>query len=321
MALPTESRQIDDVLSHTTDLYLDDLDDQVYASNPTYIRLDAKGRIVEGGAQMNWGLIYDKVPGGSYGRGDNFDTSIVNTKTQFRAPWARYYANCTIDGLEEVANSGANALVDAVETLMAQAEMRIADEMGTDLIQSVGTDPDKLLGLLNYVNDGTVGGVSSYAGITYGTDTLGAAIKAQVNTTGGPFSMSAVNVEFGRATVNPAKPDLLLSDQALWNKAWDRVQPTQRLEAGSDFNDITRAGVSVIKFNGADWVVDSHVPSGYLFGINTNFLELVVMRGRNMVFEGWFRPANRDQRIGQVLWAGQLRGRAPRLNFLMTALT
>jgi hypothetical protein len=321
MALPTESRQIDDVLSHTTDLYLEDLDDQVYSSNPLYIRLDNAGRIVEGGAQMNWGIIYDKVPGGSYGRGETFNTSIVNTKTQFRAGWARYYANCTIDGLEEVANSGANAIVDAVETLMEQAKMRIADEMGTDLIQSGGTDSDKLLGLLNYVNDGTIGGISSYAGITYGTDTLGAAIKAKVNTTGGAFSLSGLNVEYGRATINPAKVDLILTTQTIWDKIWDRSQPSQRFSAGSEHNDLTKLGYSVVKFNGADVVPDTHVPSGYIYGLNTNFLELVILRGRNMVFEGWFRPANLDQRIGQVLWSGQLRGRAPRLNFVMTGIT
>ena len=77
----------------------------------------------------------------------------------------------------------------------------------------------------------------------------------------------------------------------------------------------------MVRFNGADCVVDSHVASGQIIGLNTDYLELITLSGRNMVFEGWFRPANADQRIGQVLWAGNLKGVAPRLNFIETSVT
>jgi len=321
MALPLDNRQIDDTLTMTTDVYLEDLYDQVYLSNPFFVRLDTKKRIVEGGAELRAGIIYDKVPGGKYVAGQAFDTSIVKNRTQFIFPWTRYYGACNIEGLTEIINRGAYAIADEIEVQIEMARMRIADDIGTDLIQGDGTDATTITGLANYINDGTIGAASSYAGITYGTDAMGTSVKAITNTTGGAFSLSLTNSVMGRATIQPTRPDLLLTTQAIFDKAWDRIQPSQRINGNSDYDDITRAGFNVIVINGADLVADSHVPTGYMYQITTDYVTVGVLSGRNMVFEGWFRPANLDQRIGQVLWAGNMVGRQPRVNAVITGIT
>ena len=320
MALPTDGRQITDILTETTDVYMDDLHDQVYKSNPLLVRLMSKGRVIEGGAQLRQGFIYDKVPGGAYAAGGTFDTSITQTKTQFIWPWTRYYGACNLDGLTEIINQGPYAVVSSVEVILEQARQRISDDIGTDLLQADGTDATRIVGLAGYVNDGTLAANSTYGGITYGTDTLGSSVKAQVNSTGGPFSLSVLNQDFGKATIQPSKPDLILLTQTLWDKLWERVQPSQRIE-DPGFNDLTNVGYQVVRFNGADCVVESHMLSGQIIGLNTDYLELITLQGRNMVFEGWFRPANADQRIGQVLWSGNLKGASPRLNFIETSIT
>src|SRR3990167_5855789 len=321
MAVPTDGRQIDNLLSTTLDYFMPDLYDQVYNSNALFGKLAEMGNIVEGGAQCNAGLIYDKVPGGPYGKNEAFNTDEVETTTQFRWPWARYYANGTIDGLEAILNSGEYALVNRVETMVEQCKMRLCDDLGSDLITSLGTDSRRVVGLAAYVNDGTIGGATTYGGITYGTDTLGAANKSETETTGGAFSLSGVNVQYQEASKRPTAPNLVLTTQTLGNKWWDRAQPAQQIPSGSDFNYMAKLGFDVIKMNRADVIEDSHVPTGYIYILTTDYMELQVIKERNLVWDGWYRPGNRDQRIGQVLWAGQLVGRSPRLNAVMTGVT
>lgn len=68
-------------------------------------------------------------------------------------------------------------------------------------------------------------------------------------------------------------------------------------------------------------VVDSHVPAGSLFGLNTGYLKLIMHRDRDFHFTGFKIPLNQDAIVGQILWAGNLVVPSPRLHFQMRGLT
>jgi len=248
--------------------------------------------------------------------------SRKETKVPMVFDWRQLWVNLSIDGLTMLQNAGAAKVIDLVDTETDTARLTIADTLGTGLFgdgTGTVTSAKAINGLLQAVDDST--NYSTYGGITRGADAVGLAVKGVYDATGGAISLSAVNAQFGVATIQPEKPDLIVTTQTLWSKLWDRVQPQQRYPTGPAFNDLAEIGFDVININGASIVVDSHVPSGYLFGLNTNYVKLVVHSQRDFHFTGFKVPINQDAIVGQILWAGNMVAMAPRMHFQMRGLT
>ena len=203
---------------------------------------------------------------------------------------------------------------------METARLTLADLLGVDLfLDGTGNAAKALLGLIAAIDDGT--NIAAYGGITRDASAVGTAAKGKLNTTGGPLQLALLNSVMGTATIQPHRPDLIVSPQAMWDRGWERVQPQQREPAGPGFDDLARVGFTAINFNGAAWVVDSHTAAGNVWLLNTDFIKLIVHRDRDFKFSGFQSPVNQDALIGQILWAGQLVVQAPRLSARMTGLT
>jgi hypothetical protein len=323
MPLPSDTRVLADIASTTLDTFLDGLVDNVFQSNPLWIRLASRERILlDGGDKIRQPIIYDKLNSNWYSGLDTFDITRRLTKVPLLFNWKQAWTNLTIDGLTMLQNSGAAKVIDLVEAEMDTARLTIADLLGVGLFgdgQGVVTSAKAIDGLLAAIDDGT--NYATYGNITRGVDAVGTSIKAIYNATGGAFAYSAVNIQYGNATIQPEKPDILLTTQTLWNRFWDRAQPSQRVPQGPGFDDLARIGFDAINFNGAAVVVDSHVPAGCVFGLNTNYIKLIVHKDRDFHFTGFKIPTNQDVITGQILWAGNLVVTSPRLNFQMVGLT
>lgn len=324
MGLPSDSRQLADIAATTLDTYLKDLVENVFNSNALWVRLASRDRIMlDGGDKIRQSIIYDKLNSDWYTGLDEFDVTRKLTKVPLIFTWKQAYANISIDGLSMLQNSGAAKVIDLVETEMETAKLTISDMLGTGVFgdgTGTVTSAKALDGLLVAVDDST--NYSTYGGVSRATaDAVGLAIRGIYNATGGTFSLPAVNTEFGRATIQPEKPDLLCTTQTLWNKFWERVQPSQRTPSGPGFDDLARIGFDTINFNGAAVTVDSHCATGYLFGLNTKNVKLLVHRDRDFHFTGFKIPINQDAIVGQILWAGNLVVPSPRLHFQMRNLS
>jgi len=68
-------------------------------------------------------------------------------------------------------------------------------------------------------------------------------------------------------------------------------------------------------------VVDSHVPSGSVYFLNTEYIKLIIHSQRNWSPTGWKYPTNQDAAIQQLLWAGELVIPSPRMQVLATAVS
>ncbi len=84
---------------------------------------------------------------------------------------------------------------------------------------------------------------------------------------------------------------------------------------------MAQIGFDAINFNGAACVVDSHVASGSIWGLNTKRIKLIMHEKRDFYFTGFKIPLAQDAIVGQILWAGNLVNSAPRLNFQMRGLS
>lgn len=323
MANPTDSRSLGDVASAAVDAYLPGLIDNFFNSNPFWIRLASKERILlDGGDLIRQPIIHDRVNGGSYSGLDTFDIQRRATKTVMQFDWAQYEANVTIDGRTLLKTSGAGSRVlDLVEAEMEIARLTLAELLGADLfLDGTGNSSKAILGLIAAVDDGT--NVASYGGITRSANgTQGTAVTGNLNTTGGALSLPLINTAMGSATIQPHRPDLIITTQAMWDRFWERSQPQQRESSGPGFDDLARVGYTAINFNGAAVVVDSHCAAGNAWLLNTDFFKLVIHRDRDFEWTGFQKPSNQDAMVGQILWAGQLVCMAPRLHTRMTGLT
>jgi hypothetical protein len=95
------------------------------------------------------------------------------------------------------------------------------------------------------------------------------------------------------------------------------VQPSQRYPVGPGFDALAKIGFDAININGAAVVVDAHSPAGYVWGLNTRYVKLVMHEKRDFHFTGFKVPINQDAIVGQILWAGNLVVTSPRLQFQM----
>ena len=323
MPLPSDSRTLADVASAAVDSYLPGLIDLYFNSNPLWIRLASKERVIlDGGDLIRQPILYTQLTGGSYSGLDTFDTNRVQTKTVLQFDWAQYYVNLTVDGRTMLKTSGAGSRVlDLVEAEMETARLSLAEELGDDLfLDGTGNSGKDILGLIAAIDSGT--NVATYGGVGRNNgDALSTAVQGNLNTTGGALSLALINTGMGSATIQPQRPDLLITTQIMWNRFWERVQPSQREPSGPGFDDLSRVGFTAINFNGAAVVVDSHIAAGNVWCVNSETFKLVIHKDRDFKFTGFQTPTNMDALIGQILWAGQLICQSPRLNIRFTGLT
>lgn len=314
MALPIDGRQFNNVLATTFDAKLPRLIDAFFRSNPLFVRLHSRDAIKhDGGASIRTPLIYTDLGGGSYGKGDTFDTSFREFMTDLLLNWKRNYAPIVLDNLETAMNSGVARVIDLVDAVMETAKMTLANNCGTQSFgDGTGNGAKDMDGLAI-----AVASTGTYGGIVRDGSLQGNAVTAQVNSVGGAFSLSMVNTSMGTATVGAEKPDLIITTQTIWNKFWDRIQPAQRF--GSE--DMKKAGMESIQFNGCDVVVDSHCPDGFIYLLNTKYVEFWIMTGNDFKIRGPFDVYNQDSFIGQCILYSNLVVPNPRMQARISNVT
>lgn len=269
--------------------------------------MSRKGIKLGGGRDIEYPVLYAKVPGGSYRGFDTLDVSWVSQIQNANLDWKQYYAAVTIDGLSEILNGGPDAVITLVSAYMENARRKLEDALGSDLFGS-NTNVKALDGLQAAVDDST--NVTTYAGISRSTNTFW---KANYHDNGAAqITLAQMQTDYGNATVGQTAPDLVVGDQTVYNEIWNKVQPQQRFGNGEGVG----VGFPFIQFNGAKIMVDGHfataVGSHGLYFLNTEYMELWVHKLRDFFLTGWMQPSNQDARTAHLYWAGNVGITAPR---------
>lgn len=199
---------------------------------------------------------------------------------------------------------------------MKNAEKTMKKKLSTGLYSGGGGG--HIDGLLKICDDST--NYTTYGTINRSTNTWA---RAHLNTTGGSITLSSIQSMVGDCTYDNEKPDLCITTQTIYDAIWVLLQSQQRFPAGvGRDNDLARAGFPSIDWNGyMDIVVDSNCPSGYLFFINSDYLEFYVSDKRNFTFSGWKEWVNQDARSGQILTYCNVAASAPRYFGAMSGRT
>ena len=325
MALPVDTRTANNLVTSTIDTWLPDLIDNFFKSNPLFARMLASNNVkLDGGYFVRQNLIYAGVGGGSHATGTPYDTSLKQWMTYMLFPWTELYAPLAMDETEEARNQGAAAVVDYALSLEKVAELTLFDTFGTQIFATApgAIDLQTLIQGIPGYNSGSV-----YGGITADTSAQGLAIapnSGNVNTVGGPFSWDLMQTLYGAATYGAEEPDLIITTQAIYNKALLRAIPAQRWRS----EDLKKVfGAEGLGYNRADIMVDQHCASGYIFMLNTKYWKLVLNRNRAFIRRSSLYDLERFPIYNDSLWVDQIVAQcnlidcAPRLSAYESSVT
>jgi hypothetical protein len=307
----------------------------------------------DGGTSITRTLIYNKLNGGAFKKGETFNIAHVQTETALSITPKFYEVNITLYGTDGVLNRGRSASFSQVELKMFNASACMAELLAKALLSDgqtsaadsvtssyvLKTDAE-LDGLLAWIDDGNsyssystatdvtkaftaIGGITrsdmfTSAPTFTGATTVAAAkggINAYVDRNFATFSLNTVNAAWGEAHKSASNyVDTILVDQAGYNRFWNAIQPNQRYQD----TELGKIGFRGFRFNGmADVVVEHHLPAQLMLGVNSNFLELYMSTDPKYQFgfTGFKEAQNSVDYAGQFLFSGNLYYPSPRSAF------
>lgn len=217
----------------------------------------------------------------------------------------------SISGLEQLQNSGPEALIDLLESRIGNAERTMMNNMSADMYSDGSADGGKQIGGLQLLvaddpTSGTVGGINratwSFWQNQYfrdSTDGNTAATSANIQ--------SYMNALYLRCARGTDRVDLILADNAYYKLYWESLQSIQRITS----DNTASAGFMSLKYMDADVVFDGGyngaAPSNHMYFLNTNYIHFRPHRDRNMVPLNPDRFAvNQDAMVKLIAWAGNM---------------
>jgi hypothetical protein len=300
--------------------------DNYYKVSPTFA-LIFKGDTVRpfpGGTQIQQPIQYAPLKAGPFAAGSTFDISYVNTDTAMTFLVKFYYANVTIQGTQIPINRGDNAVMSFVEEKMVNGSQALAAALAGDLYgdgQGTVTSQIALDGLLAAYDDGT--NYPSYGGLSRAAIGSGAnnGINGYYLNVAGPISIPTLQKAYGQATFGNRQPNLIATTQVVYNSLYNKMVPAQRVMDTT--SDLFSIGFQALRFNNQRLVVDLYCPAGYIFGMNTDFLNAHISEQElfGFGFTGFKELPNSVDAAGQLCFGGNIVTSAPRLGFICAGVT
>jgi len=300
---------LDQITAITRKKFMSVLVDNIFNNNALLKRFKATEDLQDGGTEVVQPLEYavDSAAGWFQGS-ETLDTTDTETFTGATYQWKQYYANISITGRDRKKNSGDSAIVNFVAGKMKNAEKTLRRDLNTGLFND-GSNAKAIQGLRLAIN--TTG---TYGDIAHGTYTWW---NGNVDSTTTTLTLAAMQGSYGDASDGADNPTILTSDQDMFDRYWNLLQPAQRFAD----EEMTRGGFKSLMFNQAPYVVDQASPANHLFYVNEDYFSLKPHKDENMKLQEFQRVVNQDVEVARVLWFGVFAGSNNRRSSIMTAVT
>lgn len=257
------------------------LQDNVSKNNALLNRLKRKGKVkpVSGGRTIVQELEY--AENGTFKRYSGYEVLNISPSDVFTAAeynYAQAAVAVSISGLEGLQNSGENAIIDLLESRIANAEKTITNNIAIDCYSDGTADGGRQIGGLQLLiaatpTSGVVGGIDRST--TIGTFWRNKAFSAVTN---GGAAMTAANVQsymnrlYIQLVRGPDKTDLIVADNNYWRLYLESLQAIQRVAS----SEMAEAGFDSLKYMNADVVLDGGfgggAPVNSMFFLNTDYI-------------------------------------------------
>lgn len=330
MAFPNLSEIVTTTLRNRTG----QLADNMSRNNALLTRLNKRGKIktFSGGRTIVQELNYANNQTFQYYSGYQvLNIAPSQTFSAAEYPIRQAAVAVSISGLEELQNSGEEAIIDLLESRIENAE----DTFMNGLSQGIygdGSVTGSVNGLQLLVasspSTGIVGGIDRatwtfWQNIAYGAVTNGGAAATAANI---QHYMNSLWVQLVRGR---DMPDLIVADNGFWKLYLESLQAIQRIQTENGAGtDVAQAGFQTLKYMTADVVLDGGfqgfstdpfpgetssgnglggAPASTMYFLNTKYLHWRPHSKRNMVPLDPDRfSVNQDAMVKLVGWAGNM---------------
>ena len=329
MAFPNLSEIVTTTLRNRTGV----LQDNVSRNNALLARLNRKGRIktFSGGRTIVQELDYANNTTFTWYSG--YQTININPSQVFTAaeyPIRQAALAVSISGLEEIQNSGEEAIIDLLEGRVENGERSFMNGLSNG-VYGDGSVTGSIGGLQLLVaaapTSGTVGGIDRsqwafWRNIAFSALTNGGAAASAANIIA---YMDSLWVQLVRGR---DFPDLIVADNNMYRFYLQALQSIQRITSDSGAPDLAEAGYQSLKYMNSDVVLDGGfqgfsndplppeisggsavggAPTGFMYFANTNYLHWRPHALRNMVPLDPDRfSVNQDAMVRLLGWAGNM---------------
>lgn len=288
--------------------------DDVTKNNGLLTRLNARGRKkpVSGGRTIVQELQYQE--NSTFKRYSGYDLLNIQPSDVITAAeydWKQAAVAVSISGLEQLQNSGEDAVLDLLEGRVENAESTLKNNIALDCYSDGTADGGRQIGGLQILvstspTAGTVGGISRstwgfWRNQKFSASSDGGAAATSANIT--PY-MNTLYLACSRQT---DKPDLIIADNNYYQLYWQSLQAIQRITS----SDTGMAGFNSLQYMGSDVVFDGGfgggAPANRMYFLNTKYLFYRPHKDRDMASMGDDRMnPNQDATTKLMGWAGNM---------------
>ena len=207
------------------------------------------------------------------------DTSPADVLSAAVFEYKQLAGNVTVSGLEQIKNSGEQAIINLLEARIGNLERSMENSLATSLFSDgTGTSSKEIGGLQLVVADagaGTVGGINSST-FTFWQNKQATATSSAFSTANIQSDMNSLYIQLVRGT---DAPDLIVSGSTPYTTFLATLQTLQRV-ADSRLADL---GFTAVKYLNSDVVYDSNCAASRMYFLNTNYLRLETAANRDFV--------------------------------------
>jgi hypothetical protein len=245
---------------------------------------------------------------GTYTRYAGYDQVSIAPSDTFSAAdfdWKQAAVAVSMSGLEQLMNSGPDAVIDLLEARIKNAERTMMNNIAVDCYSDGTASGSKQIGGLQLLvadspSTGTIGGINR------ATWTFWRNYQTSLTFTSGGIQ-AGLNTMYVNLVRNQDKPDLWMSDNTGWTSYLASLQTIQRITNDS----LAQAGFTNLKFMEGDFVLDGGIgggaPSSHVYALNTDYIYYQPHRDRDMVPLDPDRfSTNQDAMIKLIGFAGNL---------------
>jgi len=305
MASPNSS--FTDIVTTTLQGYSGELADNITNHNALMRQIDRKGNKKPAtGRSIVQELEYaENSTVGWYSGAETFDVSPSETFTAAEFAYKQLVGSVTITGLEEIQNSGKEAVHNLLRSRIRNLEKSLKNTVATALYATGTGNSGKEIGglqlLVADVNTNTVGGIS---GSTYSwwrnyvydfsTNTV---------TPSATTIQSAMNTAWISTIRGADKPDIIVASQNYYQFYLESLQTQQRFAddkgAGAGFTSLMYMGNCPV-------VYDDQCPASHMYMLNTDYIFMRPAKGKEFKPLGERASINQDAMVMPVTWAGNM---------------
>jgi len=308
--------------------------DIVFRSNKAWGYLQQKGMVadVKGGLAMGWPINVGVSPNtATFWADDTLPVNSMNANIiRAEVDWKGYQDALVVTFTDSLLNDGSpDSVASMIAGQLDVTKMSLVDRLATDWVKNVPAtkDPKGFDGLASSVDDGTVSG--SYAGVSRTSYPLW---KSNVNyqlPSASSILNNMVTLDLA-ATLDAQRPDFYCTNNLNFGTIMTAlftqdayIQPEMARSIG---------GTDLILF-GNPVYIDSHIPTGvttpatftisgsnsfgYIYGLNSTYLELCVHPDAKFAMTDWQMPTNQLIFLTRIVFVGNVVNLKPSAHWVL----